>query len=407
MSYLTTEQALADSARLLQLIRAGRSAEQGAVIGFGGSYGGMMAAWFRIKYPHLVDGVVAGSAPIWSFLGMEPPYNSGGYYDIVTRDASAAGGATDNCKNAFRAGQPRIYALADSADGRKLLSKSFRTCVDLATPEQAKGLVAWAQEPWSWLAMGNFPYASGYLLHGHGTLPPWPVRAACAALDALTPASSDSELLAGMREAAAVYYNHSGSVHCFYNGNTDEHSSPPRTMLGGASRIRKTLANNNSNKVRSNAAADMCEGDWDYQWCTEMVQPFSSDGEHDMFWPPVPFDLAASTKGCQQQWGVTPRPYWVDLEYGAKNLRGATNIVFSNGLLDPWMAGGVTKSVSPSVVALIVEEGAHHLDFMFSHDLDPAQVKQVRETEREHMRRWIAERALDLQHRITPETALV
>lgn len=33
--------------------------------------------------------------------------------------------------------------------------------------------------------------------------------------------------------------------------------------------------------------------------------------------------------------------------------------------------------LTESAWQLIVEEGAHHLDFMFSHDLDPAQVKQV------------------------------
>jgi hypothetical protein len=31
--------------------------------------GGMLGTWFRYKYPHVIDGVIAGSAPIWNFDG--------------------------------------------------------------------------------------------------------------------------------------------------------------------------------------------------------------------------------------------------------------------------------------------------------------------------------------------------
>jgi hypothetical protein len=62
----------------------------------------MLATWMRIKYPHILDGAIAGSAPIWSYLGEEPAYDSGSYAKIVTRDASEAGGSAPACASNVR-----------------------------------------------------------------------------------------------------------------------------------------------------------------------------------------------------------------------------------------------------------------------------------------------------------------
>ena len=48
---------VADFAELVTYIKANvKGAEKSPVIAFGGSYGGMLAAWFRIKFPHICDG---------------------------------------------------------------------------------------------------------------------------------------------------------------------------------------------------------------------------------------------------------------------------------------------------------------------------------------------------------------
>lgn len=68
LGYLSSQQALADFADLLRAINPLDSDQRSRpVIALGGSYGGMLAAWFRIKYPHIVTGAIASSAPIFQF----------------------------------------------------------------------------------------------------------------------------------------------------------------------------------------------------------------------------------------------------------------------------------------------------------------------------------------------------
>lgn len=51
-------------------------------------------------------------------------------------------------------------------------------------------------------------------------------------------------------------------------------------------------------------------------------------------------------------------------------------------------------NLSGSVVALTIPEGAHHLDLMFSNKLDPPSVVAVRQAQKAHINRWLAEAAL-------------
>ena len=47
--------------------------------------------------------------------------------------------------------------------------------------------------------------------------------------------------------------------------------------------------------------------------------------------------------------------------YCPNRIESHSNIVFSNGLLDPWHGGGVLRDVSETVVALIIPEVGYFL----------------------------------------------
>lgn len=65
LSYLSSEQALADLAYFISVYNEKFNVfPKPRWIVMGGSYPGSLAAWMRLKYPHLVHGAVSTSGPL-------------------------------------------------------------------------------------------------------------------------------------------------------------------------------------------------------------------------------------------------------------------------------------------------------------------------------------------------------
>ena len=80
LRFLSSQQALADIASFHAKITAlyNLTPEDNRWVSFGGSYPGMLAAWARREYPHLIYASIASSAPVQAQLTM-PEYGACGY----------------------------------------------------------------------------------------------------------------------------------------------------------------------------------------------------------------------------------------------------------------------------------------------------------------------------------------
>lgn len=342
LSYLTAEQAIADYAVLLRELKRNLSAQDCPVVLFGGSYGGMLAAWMRLKYPHLTVGALASSAPILQFENIVPPET---FYDIVSNDFRRE---STSCFNTIKESWGALQSMAENADGLIQLTKTFHLCGEL---KRTQDLSDWLSSAYSYLAMVNYPYPSDFLM----SLPGHPIREVCRRIDS---AADGTSVLDRIFNGVTVYYNYSGTVDCF------KLDDDPHGMSG-----------------------------WQWQACTEMVMPMSSDPKTSMF-PTFTFNYTYEQERCMKSYGVKPRGRWITTEFGGHDFKtswqeSGSNIIFASGLLDPWSGGSVLQNVSETLVALVTEEGAHHLDLRASTPNDPDWLVQQRASEIRLIQGWI------------------
>ncbi|XP_008659849.1 lysosomal Pro-X carboxypeptidase [Zea mays] len=345
--YLTSTQALADFAILITGLKRNLSAETAPVVVFGGSYGGMLASWFRLKYPHVAIGALASSAPILQFDHITP-WNS--FSDAVSQDYKSE---SLNCFSVIKAAWDVLDERGSTDTGLLELSKLFRACKSV---KHADSIAGWLQTAFTYTAMVDYPTPANFLMD----LPAYPVKEMCKIIDGF-PAGAD--ILEKVFAAANLYYNYTGDQACNQIESDSDDSSSSLGLSG-----------------------------WGWQACTEMIMPMSTSNA-SMF-PPSSFSYEDTSNACFQSTGVRPRPHWITTEYGGYRIdkvlkRFGSNIIFSNGMRDPWSRGGVLKNISSSIVALVTEKGAHHLDLRFATDEDPDWVTEQRRQEVEIIEGWI------------------
>ncbi|GAV57624.1 Peptidase_S28 domain-containing protein [Cephalotus follicularis] len=381
LGYLGSTQALADYATLIINLKDNLTATDSPVVLFGGSYGGMLAAWFRLKYPHIAIGALASSAPILNFENITSPYS---FNNIITRDFRSV---SKNCFQVIKGSWQQFEDTANQPGGPQLLQKSFKTCNNRTT---GSSIVNWLSSAFIYGAMTDYPTASNFLM----PLPAYPVKQMCKAID---DPMTGNDTFAKLYGAANVYYNNSGTATCF---NPDDKSDPHGL---GEWTWQERRSNTYQNTIsRSISSVSSTTQSPTRAACTEMIMPTDGNDEESLF-PASQWNYNDRASLCKRFFDIEPRPNWITTEFGGHDIerilkRFGSNIIFFNGLRDPWSGGGVLKNISKSIVAFVEEEGAHHVDLRFSTNEDPEWLRDVRQSEVKVIRRWISRYYYDLAH---------
>ncbi len=294
----------------------------------------------------MFDGAVASSAPVAAF----GEALAGGFYDVVAADFAA-------CAPGIQAAFREVVALSATPEGCAQLTSKLATCEPVSA-ENVSVLVAYLQMLFGTFAELDYPYPVSFF---NSSLPANPVNLSCARF-AQTLAATGGDRVQALAASVALTPAPPGS--------------PPVCLPFSA-----------SGPYPEALMPGLMPGAWSYQRCTEIVLPSAVADTNAMFLPcseyePNCWNVTRFAAFCADTFGVTVRPgfaaaFYSDLtEASAPTL---TNVLWTNGGLDPWSYGGhYTNDTGRAVVALQMPGAAHHLDLRLPSASDPAAVVAAR-----------------------------
>ncbi|XP_071501714.1 putative serine protease K12H4.7 [Diadema antillarum] len=355
LQFLSSEQALADLAHFRTVIGREMGLENNPWISFGGSYPGSLSAWFRLKYPHLVTGAVASSAPVEAQLDFPE------YLEVV-RDSLATSQVGSQCNDAISVATKDIERLMLHMTGWQALSKVFNLCSPL------KGSDMLDVANFYQTVAGNFMGIVQYNKDNRafeGSSPNITIDTLC---NIMTNSSVGSEL----ERYAAV----------------NELVNKGECIDVSYSKMVSQMKNTSWNSEAANGLRQ-----WTYQTCTEFGFYQTSDSANQPFGSHFP--LSFSIKLCEDVYGVKfgkeenqAGVNSTNTNYGGREIQ-ATKIVFPNGSIDPWHALGITGSTE-MYTAIYINGTAHCANMYPSSPDDPIQLTNARLQIRDLVQKWIS-----------------
>jgi len=350
LSYLTSEQALADLARIVEHIKSEQGLQDSKVITIGGSYPGNLAAWFRLKYPSVTHASIASSAPLTAKT------NFFEYMEVVASALQYFSGQA--CYNAFEVAAEAVANLASQgagSDGMKQLEKDFAVCGPIKNNNDLAILYS--------DLMGNVQGTVQYNNEHNGVMN---VTDICGIMLESSDAYSQFVALSAKYRVA--------------NAQTCENANWEDTVA-----YLSATAKDPTNAGRP----------WTYQTCNEFGYFQTTDSKKQPFssWKLLGLDFYKKTCAAAfDGWQSAPQVEWINIDYGKTHIDG-TNIIFPSGTIDPWHALGITNSThlpESSEHPLYILGTAHCNDLYAPANSDPPSLSEARKVIADQVAKWLA-----------------
>ncbi|XP_055693623.1 putative serine protease K12H4.7 [Lutzomyia longipalpis] len=313
LRYLTSEQALADLAHFIATkTEEIPGASNSSVFLIGGSYAGSLVTWFSHKYPFLVTGAWASSAPLLAKVDFKE------YFEVVAESIQLVGGQECFAKTteAFKAMEDLI------AEGNfSNLTQALNLCQNITSDEMnvqnffqtMSGFLAVVVQSLSWAGIEGF--CSGML--------------------------GNDDPLVGYAQNLKI--------------------------LGGGC---LTVDFEEDNKVLRDTAWPADESQmmrrWIYQTCNEFGWfQTSTSSKHPFNYFPVEFFINL----CQYVFGeefvgekIEQNTCLINAKFDGLEPK-IKNVYLTHGQLDPWRAAGAQKNINDDSLTVILPNHSHCSDF--------------------------------------------
>ncbi|KAF2900100.1 hypothetical protein ILUMI_06086, partial [Ignelater luminosus] len=322
LEYLSVQQALADLAEFISAMNEKYEFPPHTKwIAFGGSYSGSLAAWLRLKYPHLVHGAVSSS----SVLAAKADYSD--YFKIV---ADSLRTHSEECVRNVEIGTAEIDVLLRRKNGAQHLEQIFNLCDPLEDSlNNSKDISALFD-----VLAGQFADIVQYNKDN--------IKGRTITIDTICKIMEDQTWGSRVNRLAAVnkLIVSSYGYYCI------------------PFKYRKLLSYFTETDWNSKAAI---RGDrqWTFQTCTDLGLHSTSSHAPHVFSHHFPVeyyfeqcvDIFGPKYNSSFSYSATKR---TNSLYGALDIN-VSNVVFVHGSMDPWHQAGVTKTVNPASPVIYIE----------------------------------------------------